>query len=188
MKKNISTVLIFAALAFLPLNYVQAKNAGDGNMKKILIVYYSHSGNTAKIAKQIQKYTDGDLFEIKTKEQYPSKYNDLLNQAKKEISDGYKPVLTSKVKNMEDYDIIFAGSPNWWGTIAPAASSFLSEYDFSGKTIVPFCTHGGGGVSRCFDDMKKLLSGANFLEGKGFYKSDSSENEISGWIKNLNLK
>lgn len=188
MKKIIPVMFIYAALAFLPFNYAQAKNAGEGNMKKILIAYYSHSGNTAKIAKQIQKHTGGDIFEIKTKDEYPSKYNDLLNQAKKEISDGYKPALISKVTNIEDYDIIFVGSPNWWSTIAPAVASFLSEYGFSGKTIVPFCTHGGGGVSRCFDDMKKLRPDAKFSEGKGFYQSDASENEISDWLKKLNLQ
>ncbi|MCL2484523.1 MAG: flavodoxin [Endomicrobia bacterium] len=183
MKKIISIAFICAALTVISFNYALAENT-----KKILIAYYSHSGNTAKIAKQIQKYTGGDLFEIKTIDAYPAKYNDLTSQAKKEISEGFKPTLASKVINFEKYDIIFVGSPNWWSTIAPPVASFLSEYDFSGKTIIPFCTHGGGGIARCFDDMKKLQPNANFLEGKGFYGSDASENEISKWLKNLNLK
>ncbi|MDR1695165.1 MAG: hypothetical protein LBR69_00800 [Endomicrobium sp.] len=188
MKKFILAAFICAALPFAAFNYAQAQqNAGGGNVKKVLTVYYSYSGNTAKTAKQIQKYAGGDIFEIKIKHEYPSKYDNLLDQAKKEIADGFKPVLASKPGNTGNYDIVFVGSPVWWGTIAPAVSAFLSEYDLSGKTVVPFCTHGGGGISRTFDDIKKLCPDAKFLQGKGFNRSNASENEISDWIKSLNL-
>lgn len=112
--------------------------------KKILVAYYSYSGNTEAVAKQIAGATGGTLFEITTPHQYPEAYNAMTAQAKKEIRDGFKPELSSKVEDFARYDMVFVGSPNWWGTYAPAVSAFLAAYDFNGKTVVPFFTHGGG--------------------------------------------
>ncbi|HEY8541015.1 MAG TPA: flavodoxin, partial [Pseudothermotoga sp.] len=105
---------------------------------KSLVVYYSWSGNTQKIARLIQELTDGDIVELIPETPYPSSYNATLEQAKKEIQANYKPPLKTKIDNIEDYEIIFVGSPNWWGTMAPPAATFLSQYDLSGKKIAPF--------------------------------------------------
>ena len=115
---------------------------------KILVAYYSYSGNTRFAAEQIQKNTGGTLFEIKPVKPYPADYNACVELAKREINAGVKPELAEKVKEFDKYDVIFVGTPNWWSTMAPPVLTFLSSYDFSGKTIIPFVTHGGGGMAR----------------------------------------
>ena len=105
--------------------------------KKILIVYYSWSGNIKKIAKVIHKAIGGELFEIEPITAYPKSYNYTVEQAKKEINKDFLPKLKSTINTME-YDTIFVGSPNWWSTIAPPVASFLTDNNFSGKTVIPF--------------------------------------------------
>ena len=134
-----------------------AQTEKEQNMaeKKILIAYYSYSGNTQEVAETIQKGIGGDLFEIKTAGSYPQSYRPMTEQAKKEIEAGYRPELMTRVDNMAQYDVVFLGSPNWWGTITPQVSSFLDTYDLSGKTVIPFVTHGGGGVQQTIADMTR---------------------------------
>ncbi|OGV51121.1 MAG: flavodoxin [Lentisphaerae bacterium GWF2_52_8] len=152
--------------------------------KKILIAYFSHSGNTREIAKQIQKLTGGDIFEIQVVKPYPNEYNAVVEQAKKEINSGYKPELKNKVEDIGKYDVIFIGSPNWWSTIAPPVTAFLSCYDFSGKTIVPFMTHGGGGFGHSINDIKKLCLKSSILDGHAFQGSDvkKAQDEVAKWV------
>lgn len=113
------------------------------NDKKVLIAYYSLSGNTKDVAEAIRSKTGGDIFRIETVQSYPEEYRATTAQAKREINEGFRPELKGKIDNIAQYDIIFIGSPNWWGTIAPAVSSFLADYDLKGKTVIPFITHGG---------------------------------------------
>lgn len=155
--------------------------------KKILVAYYSYSGNTQAVAQQIAKATGGTLFEITTDHQYPAAYNAMTAQAKKEIQAGFKPELTSQPENWADYDMVFVGSPNWWGTYAPAVSAFLTAYDFTGKTVVPFFTHGGGGMQNCERDMKKQLAGATFGAAMTFPGRSSGANEktLAAWLTQL---
>lgn len=155
--------------------------------KKVLVAYYSYSGNTQAVAQQIAKATDGTLFEITTDHQYPEAYNAMTAQAKKEIQAGFKPELTSKPENWADYDMVFVGSPNWWGTYAPAVSAFLAAYDFKGKTVVPFFTHGGGGMQNCERDMKKQLAGVTFGTAMTFPGRSSGANEktLAAWLTQL---
>ena len=155
--------------------------------KKILIAYYSKTGNTAVMANQIQTLTGGDLFEITTDHQYPEEYKPTTVQAKEEIANGFKPVLNKKVDNFADYDIIFIGSPCWWSTVAPAVASFLSDYDYSGKTVVPFMTHGGGGFGSTISDIHKLVPTATMLEGKIILGNaiNDAYNEVESWLKTI---
>ena len=95
----------------------------------ILVVYFSHSGNTYKIANLIHQEVGGTIHEIQPEVPYPNSYNAVVDQAKKEIQAGYKPALQSTLDRIESYDTIFVGSPNWWSTIAPPVATFLSEYD-----------------------------------------------------------
>ena len=136
--------------------------------EKILIAYFSYSGNTRYAAEQIKKNTGGTLFEIKPQKAYPANYSSCVAQARKECSSGFKPKLATTVKNMNQYDVIFIGTPNWCSTIAPSILSFLSAYDFSDKTVVLFVTHGGGGMANCETDFRKNCPKANILKGKGF--------------------
>ena len=110
-------------------------------MNKILIAYFSHSGNTKVVANSIKENIGGDIFEIKTSLSYPTSYNAVVDKAKKEQNANDRPELISHVENMDSYNVIFIGYPNWWGTIPMAEFTFLEEYNFSGKTIIPFCTH-----------------------------------------------
>ena len=156
---------------------------------RILTIYYSHSGNTQKIAKLIQDSIGGDLFEVQEKEPYPRSYNAVVEQAKKEIRAGYKPELKSKIKNLELYHTIFVGSPNWWSTIAPPVTTFLSENNFSGKTIVPFCTHGGGGLGKIETDIKKLCPNSIVLESFEIYGDGggSANSLLNSWLQRISL-
>lgn len=167
----------------------QTPKATDG--KKILVVYYSWSEgkNTKAIAQQIQKTTGGDIFEIVPVNDYPIDYQACVDQAKKEINEGFKPGLKSKINNIESYDIIFVGTPNWWSTMAPPVATFLSEYNLEGKTVVPFCTHGGGGKARCFSDMEKFCEKSTLLEGLVVSggNAKSSQNEVDKWLKEIKI-
>ena len=152
-------------------------------MKRILTAFYSHSGITKKAAEQIHAIVGGDIYEIKEQNPYPRNYNAVTEQAKQEIAKGYQPALKGNLPDISDYDVIFAGSPNWWSTIAPPLSTFLSSADFTGKTIIPFITHGSGGLSRTVTDIKKLVPGANVLDGFDANYID----RIPAWVKTLQI-
>lgn len=156
---------------------------------KALIVYFSYSGNTRALAHQIQEQAGGDLVELQPVEPYPKDYNAVLQQAKWELNSRFKPALKTSVNNLDGYDTIFAGSPNWCNTIAPPLQSFLSVNDFSGKTVLPFVTHGGGGSGRSFADIKSLCPGTNVLEGLAVYggPTKATQDEIATWLSKLGI-
>jgi flavodoxin len=157
--------------------------------KKILIVYFSHSGNTREIANQIHSKVGGDIFEILTVQTYPQNYNAVVKQARKEQDSNYRPQLQSKVRNIESYDIVFVGYPNWWGTMPMALFTFFSEYKFSGKSIIPFCTHEGSGLGRSVADIKKLCPQSIILEGLAIRGSSVKEaqNNVSVWLRRIGM-
>jgi flavodoxin len=155
--------------------------------QNILIAYYSRSANTRTIAKLIHGEVGGTIFEIQPERPYPVDYNTVVDQAKKEIQAGYRPGLKSKIDNIEVYDTLFIGSPNWWSTIAPPVASFLTEYGLSGKTIVPFCTHGGGGQARVLQDIARLCPGSKVLPGFDIYGDGGSgaKAKVSSWLSKI---
>jgi len=157
--------------------------------KKILIAYFSHSGNTREIALQIQEVTGGDVFEIVPVDPYPTNYNAVVDQAKKELKADYRPTLKAKVPNIDSYDVVFVGSPNWWSTIAPPVMTFLSSYNLSGKTIVPFITHEGSRMGKSVQDVKRLSPGAKVLDGQSFRGHDvkDARNDVRKWVGGMNL-
>ncbi len=154
--------------------------------KKILIAYYSHSGNTKEAAEKIQSLTGGDLFEIKPANEYPKDYNAVVNQAKQEKADDVRPELVS-LGNVKAYDILFIGTPVWWYTMASPVKTFFAENNFGGKIIVPFCTHGGGGASSTYKDMQKLAHDAVVKQGYTSYENSAKDDEIKEWVSSLNL-
>lgn len=158
-------------------------------MEHILIAYYSHSKNTEKLANIIERRVGGMIFDIQPKDQYPSSYNVVVKQAKKEIQEGYMPKLKRKMNHMDSYSTIFIGTPNWWSTLAPPVASFLSEVDFSGKTIIPFCTHGGGGQGRIMEDIVKLCPKATVLDGMVVYGNDviASKKQVIEWLIKIGI-
>ena len=157
--------------------------------KKILIAYFSHSGNTREIANQIQKNIGGEVFEIQPVKPYPQNYDSVVQQARQELDSGYKPALKTKVKDIREYDIVFIGYPNWWGTIPAPVRVFLTEYDFSGKTIVPFCTHGGSGLSRSMSDIAKLCPKSTMLDGLAIWGNEvgTTQTQVAEWLKKIGI-
>ena len=150
----------------------------------LLIAYYSHSGNTEKIAELICGETGGMLFKIEPAAPYPASYDAVVAQAKKEISAGFRPALLEKGANTADYDTIFIGTPNWWSTMAPPVASFLSENDLSGKTVVPFCTPGGGGLAGIARDIEALCPRSIVKKAFSVYGNGSAraETEVAAWL------
>jgi flavodoxin len=166
--------------------------------KKCLIAYYSRKGNnyvggnivnlpignTEVIAKKIKGFIGGDLFEINTVKPYPLDYNETIDVARDELRKNARPELTDKVKKMADYDVIYIGYPNWWGTFPMAVCTFLESYDFTGKTIVPFCTHEGSGIGGSERDIKKLCPNAKVLPGLAIRGGSvaGADNLVKNWL------
>ena len=155
----------------------------------ILVAYYSRSGNTRQIANLIQQEVGGTIHEIRPQNPYPSSYDSVVEQAKVEIQAGYKPALRSTLDDMELYGTVFVGTPNWWSTIAPPVATFLSEYDLSGKTVVPFCTHGGGGLGRIGQDIAELCPQSTVLKSFEIYGSGwgNAQARVSAWLSQLGV-
>ena len=174
---NLKISFILLGLIFMNIP-MQAQN-------KILIAYYSWSGNTRYMAEQIKKNTNADIFEIVPTDAYPEDYNACVDQAKKEINSNFKPALKSKLASIEAYDIIIVGSPNWWSTFAPPVASFLSGYNFTGKTILPFITHEGTRMGKSVEDIKQLCPTATILSGLPVRGSNvrNAESDILKWLR-----
>jgi len=156
---------------------------------KILIAYYTRSGNTEKVANQIKKLIGGVLFRIEVVNEYPASYQEVLKISKVEIDNHYKPPIKRFVENIAQYDIVFVGTPNWYSTMAPPVTTFLSMHDLSDKKIIPFATHGGGGEARCLTDIRQMSSQATVLEGIAIYGSqaETADNKILMWLKKLQI-
>ena len=167
------------------------KNQGQGQNEnsKILIAYFSWSGNTENAAQMIQEKTGADLFELELVKPYSSNYNTVLDEAQRDMNANARPEIKNKVENMEQYDIVMIGYPNWWATIPMPIATFLEEYDFSGKTIIPFCSHGGGEFGQSITDIAKLAPNSRIGEGLSIHYSGGSglSNNISNWLSKNNI-
>ena len=168
---------------------------------RTLVVYYSRRGmnyvggkimdlkvgNTEVIAKKIQALTGSDIFQIETVKSYPADYTETTKVAQQEKDTNARPVLKSKVSNMNDYNVIYLGYPIWWGTMPMAVYTFLTTYDFAGKTIIPFCTNEGSGLGSSVQDIRRLCPKAIVLGGleiKGSSVNEAaSETKVQNWIK-----
>lgn len=161
----------------------------DKKTNNVLVAYFSHSGNTRVIANQIHKNVGGVIFEIIAIDPYPSDYDEVVEQARKELGEQYKPKLKTRVENMESYNIAFVGYPNWWGTIPMPVATFLSQYDFSGKTIVPFCTNEGSRLGRSVTDIPKLCPRSTILDGLAIWGREvkNAQNEVSEWLRKIGM-
>lgn len=164
---------------------------------KALIAYYSHSSNTKKLAEFIGKVVKSefanaeiDFFYTEPEKAYSPSYNAVLNEAKRDINSNHKPKLKNNIKSIDDYDVIFIGSPNWWNTMAPPVNTFLNSFDFSNKIVMPFCTHGGGGSGSIKRDIEKESKSKQVAKILSVYGSSASsaENEIKKWIKDIFVK
>lgn len=170
---------------------------------KSLIAYFSRKGNnyigsaivnlavgnTEVIAKKIQGLTGSSTFKIDTVKTYPEGYTETTEVAKEEKKKNARPELTAVVADMSSYDVIYLGYPNWWGTMPMALFSFLGAYDFSGKTIVPFCTHEGSGMGSSERDLKRLCPNAKVLAGLAIVGGavDRADKDVRDWLTALHL-
>lgn len=128
-------------------------------MSKSVIIYYSHTNNTKRIAEQIQKATGADIAEIKTVEEYTGTYDEILEQGKTQVESGYCPAIYPLDIDMKNYDRVILGTPVWWYTHAPAIGTFLKEYDLTGKRLLIFATNGGW-LGHTVEDIEKAAPGA----------------------------
>lgn len=157
---------------------------------KILVAYFSATNTTEGVANTIAECIGADIYEITPEQPYTSadlNYNDDGSRSTKEMNDpNSRPAISGSVADFEKYDIVFVGYPIWWGEAPRILSTFVESYDFSGKTVVPFCTSGGSGVGSSAKNLEKLTSGANWLDGKRL-NGGASERDISDWINGLGL-
>ena len=152
---------------------------------KPLIVYYSYSGITKRLAEDIALITDGDLRELKPANPYCFSSNTSVKAVREEIEKGYCPPLLQGTEPIGDVDLVFVGSPNWLRTFAPPVLSFLRAVDLRGKIIIPFCTHGGGGFGKMMDDYKKECKESIIKNGLAL-KGDYHFDDLQNWLqKNL---
>lgn len=152
----------------------------------ILVLYFSMSGNTETIANYIHDEVGGDLIKLETVQTYPEDYNDLVDYAQEEQNDNARPELATEIE-IDKYDVIFLGYPNWWGDMPMPIYSFLDDYDLSGKTIAPFITHGGSGLSGTPTNIQNEEPNAQVTEGLSIYgsRAESSKDEVIDWLNEL---
>lgn len=187
-----------------------AESAGTGN-SNILVAYFSVMetdgvdtvsgasrvsvdgkalGNNEYIAQIIQRETGGDLFVIETVQEYPTTHDPLLEFAYEEKAEDARPELATQIENPDDYDVIFLGYPNWNSDLPMSLYTFLEEYDFSGKTIIPFTTHGGSGFSRTVQTIAELQPDAEVSDdGLSISRNNvaGAEDDVVDWVNSLNL-
>ena len=199
------TLLVIALFVLLscPSKAQERDTAPDGvGQEKVIIVYLSRTGNTEAIAEIIREETGGEMVELKLQSPYPEDYDKIVAQVDRENETGYLPPLKTEIKNFRDYDIVFIGFPTWDMQLPPPMKSFLSEYDLSGKTVIPFNTNGGYGVGSSFEQVEGLCPDSNILQGfstkgglerDGIYlaiKGDRREKaraEVVGWLESIQI-
>ena len=164
-----------------------------------LIVYYSRKGqnywngsivdlakgNTERVAEFVQKAVGGDLFEIETVREYSKDYMVCIEEAKAELREGARPELKKYPEYIEQYNTIFVGYPNWWGTMPMCVFTFLEKFDLTGKTIRPFCTHEGSGMGHSEADIRRVCPGAKVEKGLAIHGADvaKSRGAVENWLK-----
>lgn len=147
------------------------------------------TGNTGVVADMIAQATGADLFSIRTVEQYPDTYDATIDQGQQERSDGARPELATHLENLDSYDTIFLGFPNWWGDMPMAVYTFLDEVDLSGKSVIPFVTSGGSGFSNTISTIQQMEPQATVQEGLsiGASSATGAQQQVESWLSELGL-
>lgn len=200
MKRKIFLVLtmLMALLAAACGSAAPAgNNSSDNNanasqaasQSKILVAYFSHSGNTKALAQIIQRHTGGDLFEIVPSEPYPDSYNQVVERFKRERAADARPAIAGSVSDMANYDVVFVGYPNWGSDMPHIVIGFLEQYNLSGKTIVPFCTNGGGGFGNSLETLRRLCPNSKILDGYEINgrSAAGSDSSVARWLGEIGM-
>lgn len=147
-------------------------------------------GNTQYVATIISEATGSDLFEIKTVHTYPGSHKALIDAAKVEIDNSARPKLATHIKNLKDYDVVFVGFPNWWYNMPMPLYTFFDEYDFGGKTVIPFCTHGGSRFSGAIKTIRELEPKATVLDGYAIARDRVPESKagVLKWLEKIEMR
>jgi len=192
MKRQILLVFVFI---FLGVNMeLTAQTGGD----KILVAYFSWSGNAKALTGQVAEAIHGDLFEIKTVTPYPTNYDDCTRVARQEQNNNARPALSGRITNIEQYSTVFLCYPIWWGTMPMVVFTFLESYNFSGKTIYPLVTHGSSRFGRSLDDIRRLVPRAVIGEGLAVSAPDRNPNDnpnvsipnrdVTNWLSRIGVR
>lgn len=154
-----------------------------------LVVYFSWSGNTETVANEIAEQTGADIFEITPQTPYSDDYDTVVDLAQQEQSGNARPEIANAIENIEDYDVIYVGFPNWWGDMPMILYTFFDSYDLSGKTIAPFCTSGGSGLSDTVAGIQALEPDATVTEGLHIRDHSVSDpaNAVTEWLESIGL-
>ena len=156
---------------------------------KVLVTYFSASGVTEGVARQLAEVTGGDLHKIQPEQPYTAAdldWTDKQSRSSVEMQDkNSRPAITGRLKNMKDYDVIYVGFPIWWYTAPTIINTFMETYDFKGKTVIPFATSGGSSIKKACDDLKAAYPDVNWKEGRLLNKT--SKQELDTWVKDMKL-
>lgn len=167
---------------------VDGQSTGEAD-EKSLVVYFSWSGNTESVAQEIAAQTGADVFKIEPQEPYTDDYDELLDIAQEEQRNSARPAIAGSIENLDSYEVIYLGFPNWWGDMPMILYTFLEEYDLSGKTVAPFVTSGGSGFSNTVSAMKSLEPEADFIDGLSLGSSAAAEpaDSVGSWLEDIGL-
>ena len=169
-----------------PVNDVEVGNTSYFGGKKVLIAYFSWGGTTQRMAGQIQEITGGDIFRIEPVVSYPTQYTPCTEVAREEKDNNARPEIRDKVRNWEDYDIVFIGCPVWWWTTPMIIHTFCESYDFAGKTVVPFCTYASTYRDETLAEIVNITPEASHLTGEGLTGGSINAQRIQTWIDLIN--
>ncbi|MGM9999603.1 MAG: flavodoxin [Candidatus Bruticola sp.] len=172
------------AASTVAVNTAEAKK--QSGKSRALVVYFSHTGNTKLVAEEIAKQTGADIFRIETVKTYSSDHRECIKEAEEEKDSGERPQLKGTMPDMSQYDTVYIGYPCWWYTCPMAIISFIEKVDLSGKSIAPFSTHGGSGMTG-ISDIQKAAPKASITDGMAIYDHnlDSAPAEVASWLKKI---
>lgn len=183
---------IVAALASLPLIGASQQSLGANDKpggSKILIAYFTRTGNTKVVAGLLQRAQQADIFEITPAAAYPKDYLETVEQARKERDSDFEPALASHLPNIAAYNVVFLGFPIWGETAPPVIRTFLSNHDLAGKVVIPFITHGGYGVGNSYQVLARHAPGAQLQKGFDMQADQERKTmeQVNGWLEDTKL-
>ena len=179
-------VLAMAALLMISLSACsQREKTKESKQMKVLVAYFSASGVTERVAKQLAEVTGGDLHKIQPEQPYTEAdldWRDKQSRSSIEMNDkNSRPAITNKLANMQDYDVVYVGFPIWWYTAPTIINTFIESYDFKGKTVIPFATSGGSDIKKACEDLKSAYPDVNWKEGK--LLNHASKDDLKKWVE-----